>query len=267
MGRMHGLILVELFVLLAPQASGTPPDGRCSSKFEPKDTKCVGCPPKYNGKLCASTTRYNDQTKAACGCGKTDPIPDDWWTLTQFTAALNCVNLDAEHPLKAWCPSRCGDCYELCSTGTSTNGKKTEAGVCRVFKVTNRCGDGYQQYPMWCSNEVTWRECEEDPELCRRNGSTNWYGYPAHFDLQDFYLQVSEELDWDNVEVTFEPVPCSRWKGPSWDCQCKTQDSAHSKWNRSSFVPKPNTGSVAVTTPSPTDVLVPAVPAFPTTSL
>merc|ERR1719367_369593 len=68
---------------------------------------------------------------------------------------------------------------------------------------------------------MTWKECVDDPARCRNMKSTNWYGYPAHFDLQDFHYQISEGLGWLNGEVTFEPVPCSRWEGPSWDCFCR----------------------------------------------
>lgn len=199
-------------------------EDRCASSQVPQGTHCVGCPPRYKNKLCASTTRYNDQTKAACGCGDSEFVPPDWWTLTRFTAAVNCKNLDPLDPMLSWCPANCGGCYELCTTGSTTNGNKTTPGVCRVFKVTNRCGDGYKQYPMWCSNELSWKECEEDPVRCKEQGSTNWYGYPAHFDLQDFHLQISQGLSWDNVEVTFEPVSCSRWHGPSWNCQCNSTD-------------------------------------------
>jgi len=176
----------------------------------------------YNGKLCASTTRYNDQTKAACGCGTSDPIPSDWWTLTTFTAALNCKNLDSSDPLLAWCPMGCGGCYKLCTTGGTTVGYPTLPDKCRVFKITNRCGDGFGKVGGdWCSNRLSWKECLEDPEKCMEEGSTNWFGYSAHFDLQDFHHQI-KDLQWDNVEVTFERVPCNKsWDGPSWDCSCQ----------------------------------------------
>lgn len=180
----------------------------------------------YNGKLCASTTRYNDQTKAACGCGTSDPVPSDWWTLTAFTAALNCKNLDSSDPLLAWCPTGCGGCYRLCTTGGTTQGYPTVPDKCHVFKITNRCGDGFGTVGGggygndWCSNRLSWKECLEDPEKCMEEGSTNWFGYSAHFDLQDFSHQI-KDLQWDNVEVTFERVPCNKsWHGPSWDCSC-----------------------------------------------
>jgi len=177
----------------------------------------------FDGKLCASTTRYNDQTKAACGCGESDPIPSDWWTLTKLTAALNCKNLDTDHPLLSWCPSGCGGCYRLCTTGGTTQGLPTKPGVCRTFKITNRCGDGFdiEGGRDWCNQHMSWKECLDDPESCKRDGNTNWFGYSAHFDLQDFHHQVRHGLGWDNVEVTFEPVPCNdSWTGPSWDCKC-----------------------------------------------
>jgi len=195
-------------------------EGRCTSINTPKHQQCTGCPPMFKGKLCASTTRYNDETKAACGCGNSDPVPRDWWTLTQFTAALNAKNLDPQHPLLGWCPQGCGECYKLCSTGGSIPGYLVKADICRVFKITNRCGDGFGQYPMWCSNNLSHAECQADPVRCQQMHSTNHYGYPAHFDLQDFHLQVSKGLEWDNVEVTFEPVSCTEWNGPDWNCHC-----------------------------------------------
>jgi len=175
-----------------------------------------------NGKLCASTTRYNDQTKAACGCGPSEPVPTNWWTLTKFTAALNTASLDPENPLLGWCPSGCGACYEICSTGGTTQGQPTTPGVCRIFKITNRCADGYGQYPEWCSNSMSWQACQADPSACAQEGSTNKFGYPAHFDLMDFHGQI-HNFSWDNVEVTFEPVSCSRWDGPQWDCECASE--------------------------------------------
>lgn len=185
-----------------------------------------------DGKLCASTTRYNDQTKGACGCGNSDPVPKDWWTKTSFTAALNAKNLGSSNPHLAWCPSLCGGCFRLCSTGGTAQGQSTAAGVCRVFKIENRCGDGFdfepgrsERFDYWCSNEMTYEECQQNPVACAGNGNTNMFGYPAHFDLQDLNLQISHGLGWDNPEVTFERVPCSEWIGPAWDGYCQSVDA------------------------------------------
>lgn len=147
----------------------------------------------------------------------------DFWTLTEYTAAMNCANLDND-PDKSWCPLNCGECYKLCTTGGSTQGRKPKAGVCRVFKITNHCGDGYDDHtPDWCSQHMSWQQCKADPNKCRKVGNTNQFGYPAHFDLQDYHRQITSNttgLDWDNAEVTFEKVSCGQWHGPQ-DVQCE----------------------------------------------
>ncbi|CAE8614450.1 unnamed protein product [Polarella glacialis] len=187
----------------------------CESHRQPRASKCTGCPPMYKGKPCASTTWYEDTTRGACGCGNRGHVPDDFWTLTHYTAAINCVNLDHGDPAKSWCPANCGHCYQLCSTGGATQGQSTAEGVCRVFKVTNRCGDGWdQRHPDWCSQRMSHSHCSNDPNSCKKTGNTNIFGYPAHFDLQDFHRQITSGLGWDNSEVTFEHVSCDRWKGP-----------------------------------------------------
>ena len=76
----------------------------CQHTEVPKLSKCNGCPPTYKGKLCASTTRYNDKTKGSCGCGSETP-PVSFWTKNKFTAAMNAKNLDPINPNKSWCPS------------------------------------------------------------------------------------------------------------------------------------------------------------------
>jgi len=197
---------------------------RCRSAEYPLSSKCVGCPPMYKGKLCASTTWYEDRTLGSCGCGTPGDnwVDDDYWTLTGWTAALNNVNLDPEHPEAGWCPSGCGRCYELCTTGgtTNTDSRIAEPGQCKVFKITNRCSDGWgQPRPDWCSQNIPWHECAEHPEKCRQDRGTNMFGYSAHFDLQDAHRQIQVDLGWDNPEVTFEPVSCETWEGPQ-DAVC-----------------------------------------------
>jgi len=194
---------------------------RCGSQAKPLDSKCTGCPPMKDGKLCASSTWYEDTTRGSCGCGDRGHVPDDFWTLTEYTAAMNCVSMDPDNPRSGWCPDKCGECFELCSTGGTTQGTPPAAGTCRVFKVTNRCGDGFDDNrPNWCSQHLSWQDCKANPSKCRKTGSTNHFGYPAHFDLQDFHDQITDGLDWDNAEVTFEQVSCSRWTGPA-DVTCQ----------------------------------------------
>ena len=86
---------------------------------------------------------------------------------------------------------------------------KQNAGVCKVFKVTNRCGDGWPNEQNWCNNKMSYHECKSNPKKCDSMGNTNKYGYAFHFDLMDANLQVSKGLGWDNAEVTFEEVSCS----------------------------------------------------------
>merc|ERR1712137_855570 len=170
-----------------------------------------------DGKLCASTTWYDDTTRGSCGCGERGHVDHDFWTLTEFAAAMNCVSMDPDDPRSGWCPMKCGECFELCSTGGTTQGEieKSKADTCRVFKVTNRCGDGFDQNNHnWCSQHMSWQDCKSNPSKCKKLGGTNHFGYPAHFDLQDFHGHITD-LGWDNAEVTFGKVSCSRWQGPS----------------------------------------------------
>lgn len=226
-------------------ASAASSGDRCDSDSMPLDSRCTGCPPMYKGKLCASTTMFVNKNLAACGCGfeyrsntsgiNPDPrkikyLPEDYWTLTSYTAALNCKSMDATRPGLGWCPSGCGGCYKLCATGGRTQSLHniedddyTQVDIaCKVFKVTDRCGDGYDNPgPNWCSNHMSWQECQDEPSKCRQKGNTNMFGYSAHFDLQNFHGQISDGLGWDNVEVTFEPVPCDDWVAPSTYKECK----------------------------------------------
>lgn len=176
----------------------------------------------YNGKLCASTTWYEDRTLGSCGCGDKPMVDDDYWTLNSFTAALNTVSMDPQNPALSWCLSGCGSCYELCATGGSVNspGLAMPFGQCTVFKITNRCADGWNEgVPNWCSQHLSWQDCQADPERCRQPGGTNIFGYSAHFDLQDAHRQIQNTLGWINPEVTFEPVSCDKWQGPP-DAEC-----------------------------------------------
>jgi len=192
---------------------------RCDSTERPLQSKCTGCPPMFNGKPCASTTWYEDKTKGSCGCGVKGKtmVEDDYWTLTSYTAALNTLNLDPQQPGLTWCPSGCGQCYEICTTGGAVNtlDKANPAGQCQVFKITNRCSDGWSEdRPDWCSQKISAEECRQFPEKCMQPRSTNIFGYSAHFDLQDAHRQVQHGLGWDNPEVTFELVSCDKWDGP-----------------------------------------------------
>jgi hypothetical protein len=138
-----------------------------------------------------------------------------------YTAALNAKNLDPANPGLGWCPSQCGSCFQLCSTGGTMNGRRNQPQSCLVVKVENRCGDGWPGADNWCRNTMSADECVADPGKCASHGATNNYGYAAHFDLQDANLQVSQGLGWDNVEVTVESVSCAGHGYPDWNANCQ----------------------------------------------
>jgi hypothetical protein len=206
-------------------------ESSCAHESTPNLSRCSGCPPRYSdGKLCASTTRYTDLTKGACGCGN-DPNPKSFWTKTDYTAAMNAMSLDPSNPELSWCPTNCGQCFELCSTGGTTNGNNSTssatAGKCIVIQVENRCGDGYLQpgEAQWCRQQMSWTNCVSNPGACSSQGNTNDYGYPVHFDLQDVNGQI-DALGWDNSEVTFQPVSCSAGNFGNWQSSCQCSEAS-----------------------------------------
>ena len=169
-------------------------ESSCQHESTPILSKCTGCPASYNGKLCASTTRYTDLTRGACGCGQ-DPNSPNFWSKMDYTSALNCVALDPTNPDLSWCPTNCGLCFKLCATGGTTNGKipsGTASDTCIVTQVTNRCGDGYKQpnEAQWCRQQMSPSQCVSNHTECNQMYMTNDYGYSAHFDLQDVDGQV-----------------------------------------------------------------------------
>jgi len=115
----------------------------------------------------------------------------------------------------------CGLCFQLCTTGGTHNGDPATAGECVVIQLENRCGDGYgEENNYLCGQRMAPWDCLSNPSECSKNGNTNMYGYPAHFDLQNAKLQVTEELGWNNPEVTFEQVSCDQGDFGDWDSSC-----------------------------------------------
>merc|ERR1712126_291470 len=207
------IFLIFFFHLIQAESS-------CEHSTSPKLSMCEGCPPTFNGLPCASSTWYNDLTKGACGCGS-EPNPPDFWTKSKFTAAGNAMMMDPENPTNAWCMPNCGQCYQLCTTGGTHNGVPSDPGQCVVIQLENRCGDGYgEQDNYLCGQRMAPWDCVSNPGECEKSGNTNMYGYPAHFDLQNANLQVTEVLGWNNPEVTWEPVSCDQGDFGDWDNSC-----------------------------------------------
>jgi hypothetical protein len=152
----------------------------------------------YNGKPCASTTRYWDGQKGACGCGTSDTNPFSWqWT--KPTAAASAPIFGSG----TWCGSGCGKCFKLTPTavGASAEGTGAPALTPLVVKVSNLCP--YAGNEAWCAYDV------------------NSFGYDAHFDLMDYNMNgLVSSMGWNNPEVTYEEVDCAANGYTDWNCQC-----------------------------------------------
>jgi hypothetical protein len=159
---------------------------------------CTGYPKMYNGKPCASTTRYWDGQKGACGCGTSDTNPFSWqWT--KPTAAASAPIFGSG----TWCGSGCGKCFKLTPTavGASAEGTGAPALTPLVVKVSNLCP--YAGNEAWCAYDV------------------NSFGYDAHFDLMDYNMNgLVSSMGWNNPEVTYEEVDCAANGYTDWNCQC-----------------------------------------------
>jgi endoglucanase len=159
---------------------------------------CTGYPLMYNGKPCASTTRYWDGQMGACGCGTGNTSPFSWqWT--KPTAAASAPIFGSG----TWCGSGCGKCYKLTPTavGASVEGTGAPALTPLVVKVTNLCP--YTGNEGWCAYDV------------------NSFGYDAHFDLMDYNMNgIISGMGWNNPEVTYEEVDCAANGYTDWNCQC-----------------------------------------------
>jgi len=138
-----------------------------------------------NGKPCASTTRYWDNTEGACGCGGTSGALG--WVGSTYTAAASPPVFGSA----TWCGTGCGKCYKLTATGFSPQGKGAAAGASIIIMVTNLCPPG-DPNSAWCSSGL------------------NSFEYGAHFDLADSPTAgLIDKLGWDNPEVVYEEVSCS----------------------------------------------------------
>jgi len=169
----------------------------CAS-FINADGVCTGYPKMYNGKPCASTTRYWDGQMGACGCGTGNTSPFSWqWTKPTAAASAPIYGSGT------WCGSGCGKCFKLTPTaiGASAEGTGAPALTPLVVKITNLCP--YAGNEAWCAYDV------------------NSFGYEAHFDLMDYNMDgLVSSMGWNNPEVTYEEVDCATNGYTDWDCQC-----------------------------------------------
>ncbi|KAH3821256.1 endoglucanase-like [Dreissena polymorpha] len=155
---------------------------------------CTGSPKMLNGKMCASTTRYADGNKGACGCGPSSGNNQFPWAKSAYLASANQALFDCDG--KTWCGQACGKCVKLTTTGgfVSGQGAGTAAGQTKVFMIANLCPiPPIGSNPNWCNQVGT-------------NG-VNQYGYGWHFSLENGDNQITG-MNWDNPEVTWEWTNC-----------------------------------------------------------
>ena len=137
----------------------------------------------------ATTTRYCDNTKGACGCGE----GMDHWQRTSFTAAASLMEFG---PI-SWCGQGCGRCFRITSEGWSPEGTGGGKGDTIDIMVTNFCPD-----VGWCAP------------------APNKFGFMYHFDLMDCHNQIGSK-GWDNPVVTFDEIPCTEDQKRNWSsCEC-----------------------------------------------
>ncbi|KAG6367633.1 hypothetical protein INS49_001826 [Diaporthe citri] len=149
----------------------------------------------------ATTTRYYDGLKGACGCG-TGNTAFGWQCTNRcgnglYTAAASTSLFGSA----TWCGSGCGTCFKLTSTGSAPSGQGTggAAGSSITVMVTNLCP--YNGNEKWCPQS-----------------GNNDYGYAYHFDI----MAQSQVLG-DNPIVDFEQVSCpSTLSSDYQQCQCAT---------------------------------------------
>ncbi|XP_059161078.1 endoglucanase-like [Physella acuta] len=151
---------------------------------------------RFNGHPCASTTRYDDGHRGACGCGPrgTDtPFP---WNLADHVTAPNGKFFD-DGGDSSWCGRNCGACVKLTPTGGFVPGEGRAPSNHNpvIFMVTNDCP--IQGNFEWCGQSGK-----------PGTNNANTHGYEVHFDLQNNKGQVTNGLGWDNPEVTWEKVAC-----------------------------------------------------------
>ena len=155
-----------------------------------------------DGKLypCATTTRYWDGLKGACGCGYGQGSGTAFsWQHEILTAAAS----SSVFGQGGWCGHGCGECLLVTPTGGFIDGQGSAPRNTKgqIVLVSNLCpADGNQQ---WCS-------------------SPNHFGYTTHFDLMDINMHgVVAALGWNNPEVYYHPVPCPNAQETHWKhCQC-----------------------------------------------
>jgi hypothetical protein len=245
--NMHSSSGMGIFLLLA--LTTLLPSSTLATTETTINGKCTGNPPMYQGKLCATTTRYNDNSKGSCGCGSGGGF-NGWtegaypWVKELFTAAgsRNIIGRATLGMGDDWCVPGCGSCYKLTNIGDAPvrpNPDGTKTGMGKVgtdpgkhitVMITNSCPlTGNEQ---WCAEE----------------GLSNHYGFPYHFDIWN--TPKFQALGWDNEIVTFERVPCTDPNTPTLD-HWKTCECYGKTGNATVNIPFPDNGNSIMAAAAP----------------
>ena len=71
---------------------------------------------RFNGRPCASTTRYDDGHRGSCGCGPAGSDTPYSWNLQKYVTAPSQKYFDRGGD-STWCGASCGRCVRLTPTG------------------------------------------------------------------------------------------------------------------------------------------------------
>ncbi|KAK7476236.1 hypothetical protein BaRGS_00032512 [Batillaria attramentaria] len=199
------LHIVTSSVSLSPHIASVLPLLRAEQRCQPTGP---GGARQYNGKMCASTTRYDDGHRGSCGCGPTASDTPWGWNQEWMVTAPSEKYFN-NGGMGGWCGANCGKCVKLTPTGgfVPNEGGPTRDMSPQIFMVTNSCpiGDNMKWCGIWGAPGT---------------GNKNTFGYEVHFDLQDNHGQM-ERLGWNNPEVTWEEVGCNGpFEGVKHMCEC-----------------------------------------------
>ena len=132
LGRLVRLYNTQPVLLFLFLISATYGESSCDHEISVVKSECTGCPPMFERKICASTTKYKQPNgKSSCGC----PLHGD---AAAGNAAM--MMMEPDNPGNYWCQECCGLCFELCSTGGTTKWrlqKKQKTGQTWAFAWTS----------------------------------------------------------------------------------------------------------------------------------
>ncbi|CEJ92387.1 hypothetical protein VHEMI08042 [[Torrubiella] hemipterigena] len=148
----------------------------------------------------ATTTRYFDGQKGACGCGPANGSNNFDWQLNIASGVYTAAGSPSLFGSGTWCGSGCGSCYKLTSTGSAPAGQGSggEAGKSIIVMLTNLCPH------------------EGNEKWCPASGGTNDAGMSYHFDIM-----AQSQVFGDNPIVDFESIACPSQATTDFKtCQC-----------------------------------------------